>query len=220
MTLTLAIAHTWDGAAIPDSAVVQLSEIPEGLLLRLWSPWRGDPSPPGPPGPTDRLWEHEVVELFLIGPGSTYLEVEIGPLGHHLVLDLVGIRRPRRTHLPLDVAVRRFGADAFTAEALLPAAWLPPKPWRANAYRIHGPPDDRRYLAHAPLPGPAPDFHQPHRFPGVTVGPSASLVDDVRAAVLALRPWPVQVERVGDDWAASLHASLAATDDATRPNVD
>jgi hypothetical protein len=220
MTLTLPIAHTWDGAAIPDRAVVQLAETPEGLLLRSWSPWRGDPAPSGAPGPTDRLWEHEVVELFLIGPGLAYLEVEVGAYGHHLVLDLADVRSPRRTHLPLDLAVRRFGADAFAAEATLPAAWLPAKPWRANAYRIHGPPDGRRYLAHAPLPGPAPDFHQPHRFPTVTVGPSESLADDVRAAVLALRAWPVRVELVDDDWAASVHVSLIATDNATRPNVD
>jgi hypothetical protein len=37
---------------------------------------------------------------------------------------------------------------------------------------------------------------------------------------LALRAWPVRVELVDDDWAASVHVSLIATDNATRPNVD
>ena len=53
----------------------------------------------------------------------------------------------------------------WTADARLPASWLPPRPWRANAYAIHGSGTQRRYLACHPVPGDTPDFHRLHLFP-------------------------------------------------------
>ena len=89
----------------------------------------------------------------------------------------------------------------------------PPSPWRANAYRIHGPPDARAYLAATPLPGPQPDFHQPQRFAPVelpAVGVGSTVRERVVAAVAAT------LGSGGDE-------AAAAVDDAARagtPEVD
>jgi len=162
----LDVTHTWDGHPIArDERVrVDLRRVDGALELRVDAPWHGDPPPASAPGPTPRLWEHEVVELFLAGPADRYLEVELGPHGHHLVLWLDGVRRPTREAIPIDYVVARAG-DRWTGRALLgPQVPLPDTPWRANAYAIHGVGDRRRWLAHAPVQGPQPDFHRLDRF--------------------------------------------------------
>jgi len=162
----LPIAVTWDGRSIEPRERVRVGLAREhgGLHLRVDAPDHGDPRPPGPPGPTERLWDYEVVELLLCGPGERYLEVELGPGGHHLVLLLDGVRRPLQEGLPLEARWTR-GAGRWKVRAHLPDAWLPPPPWRATAYAIHGLGPARRYLAHAPVPGDGPDFHRLHAFP-------------------------------------------------------
>lgn len=64
--------------------------------------------------------------------------------------------------LPLD-----FTSDArgWRARAVLDAALVPPGLCALNAFVIAS----GAHLAYAPLPGPAPDFHQPARFPSVRV---------------------------------------------------
>lgn len=163
---TLTIAHTWDGARLhPDErATVRLCDAGDHVRLSVRAPFEDDPPPPGPPGPTPGLWHHEVVECFLAGADGSYLEVELGPHGHHLVLSLSGVRQVVWQARPLDVRFVK-GCHTWTAEARIPLAWLPPRPWTANAYRIHGVGAARVYHAHAPLPGAAPDFHQPAVFP-------------------------------------------------------
>jgi hypothetical protein len=116
------------------------------------------------------LWNHEVVELFVLGVGepAPYLEVEVGPHGHHIVLELRGARQVARSHLPLDLRVDR-SAGRWTAVARIPRSYLPPGANRANAYAIHGVGAERRYLAWSPVPGPVPDFHRIEHFPEVRV---------------------------------------------------
>lgn len=181
--MKLLIAHTWDGRPLPagEQASVQLAAAPDAGRLRLLveAPFHGDPPPPSPCGPTPRLWEHEVVELFVAGPGADaevpYLEIELSPHGHHLVLRFAGVRRVVESALPLDyrAAVDAGGASPrWRGEATVPRTWLPPPPHRANAYRAHGAGAHRRHLAAAPVPGAAADFHRPSVFPAVTL-PSA-----------------------------------------------
>lgn len=164
--MRLPIASTWDGRPIEpaERAEVVVTRELASLRLAIDAPLHGDPPPAGPPGPTAALWEHEVVELFVAGPDERYLEIEVGPHGHHLVLWLEGVRRPVMERLPLALDVRRAGARwraVATTDARVP---LPEAPWRVNAYAIYGVGDARRWLAHAPVPGERPDFHRLDRF--------------------------------------------------------
>lgn len=158
---TLHIAATWDGAPIPEAerATVTLEWRPDGLHIAIDAPRHDDPLPPMLPGPTPGLWNFEVVEVFVLGPEERYTEIEIGPLGHHLVLRLEGRRRPVAEGLPLAVSVSH-SETRWQAEARLDPGALPPRPWSVNAFAIHGAGADRRYLAAHPAPGPQPDFHR------------------------------------------------------------
>ncbi len=162
-TQRLEINHTWDGAeARPgERTTVTLSAADEDtILVNVDAPFHGDPRPTGPPGPRNELWEHEVVEVFFLGDGARYTEVELGPFGHHLVLRLHGVRNVTEGRLPLKFYAAIDGAR-WRGEAQLPRALLPPgSALTVNAYALHGAGTARRYLAHTPLPGPAPDFHR------------------------------------------------------------
>ena len=166
----IAVASTWDGHRLTAGERVRLRLRLAGDELRIAvsAPFHGDPAPAGPAGPTGRLWEHEVVELFVAGAAEAgavrYTEVELSPWGHHLVLRLRGVRHVVDERLPLTFrACRRDGR--WLGAARLARALLPPPPWRVNACAIHGEGTARRYLCATPLPAPRPDFHQPDRFP-------------------------------------------------------
>jgi len=177
----LAIAQTWDGQPIPSADQVTLDLAaagPERLRITVRAPYYGDPAPAGPPGPTIGLWDHEVVELFVVGAGGPpeapplYTEVELGPHGHQLVLRLRGVRRVAQKLLPLDYdasIVSSGGGDVWLGDALLDRGLLPPPPHRINAYAIHGQGLARRHLALHPVPGDAPDFHRLAYFGEVTL---------------------------------------------------
>ena len=166
--MRLEIASTWDGLpARPDERVhLTLSATPAALRIAVDAPFHGDPPPPGAPGPCWRLWEHEVVELFVVGPDEHYTEVELSPHGHHLLLRLEGTRQVVEKMLPMDFSADIHGAR-WQGVALLPWDCLPPAPRRGNAFAIHGCGTSRRHLAASPLPGPQPDFHQLDRFPAL-----------------------------------------------------
>lgn len=168
--LVLRVDRTWDGhpAAPGEVVTLRLHDDGDALLLAVDAPLHGDPAPPTPPGPTWALWEHEVVELFLLGADDRYLEIELGPHGHHLVLQLHGARRIVQRELPLDLRVTH-APDRWQALARLPHTWLPPGPLAGNAYAIHGRGPDRRYLAWTPVPGPSPDFHRLSLFPAISL---------------------------------------------------
>jgi hypothetical protein len=172
----LIVASTWDGEPIDaDERVrVRLRLTARDLRIAVRAPFHDDPPPPGEPGATDRLWEHEVVEIFIAGAAGEggavpYTEVELSPWGHHWVLQLHGVRRVVTSGLPLAFRTWRHG-DAWLGAARLDRALLPPPPWRANAFAIHGTGDERRYLAATSLPGSHADFHQPERFPALALG--------------------------------------------------
>lgn len=145
----------------------------QALRIEVDGPYHGDPPPPGPPGPTERLWEHEVVELFVVGHAGTdgavpYTEIELSPHGHHLVLRLLGVRQVVARELPLDFEATIEGAR-WRGLARLDRAFLPPGPHRVNAFALHGQGAHRRYLAWTPVGGREPDFHRIERFPSFTL---------------------------------------------------
>jgi len=157
------IESEWNGAAVAGNhwITIHLLDCGEELEVRVSAPHYNDPAPPpGPPGPTDRLWEFEVVELFIYGANQQYTEIELAPSGHHLVLQLDGIRNPKRSLLPIHYTAT-IHSDQWTGTARINKKLLPPSPNRINATAIHGSGKERTYLSWVPLPGNTPDFHQP-----------------------------------------------------------
>jgi len=174
VTARLTVDRTWEGAPTEPHAVVDLDFDLDALTITVEARDLGDPPPPAPPGPTPRLWEHEVVEVFLLGDDDRYLEVELGPHGHHLLLSLHGRREVVGHGHPIDYVATRSGAR-WRGVARVPAALLPPGLDRVNACAIHGQGDARRWLSWLPLPGPRPDFHQLERFAPIPLrSPGAS----------------------------------------------
>jgi hypothetical protein len=175
----LPIERDWQGLLLPeaDRALVMLSLVTDELVLTFDAPYFGDPAPPSAAGSTPRLWEHEVVEVFIADQGEHYLELEFGPHGHYLTLELRGVRKVVREGMRLayDVNIehgsptesRAAGAapiGRYRGTGRVPMSYLPLPPARVNAYLIHGGPDARCYHAHAAVPGARPDFHRLERF--------------------------------------------------------
>jgi hypothetical protein len=163
----LVLDRAWDGEPVDSPVEVEIRPGRAGLELGCAAPLAGAGGPPGPPGPTPRLWEHEVVELFVLGADGHYLEVELGPFGNHLVLQLRARREVAREGLPLrwrsriaaTASGRRWGG-----RATIPWAYLPTAPHRFNLYAIQPWPGGRRFLALFSVPGAEPDFHRLESF--------------------------------------------------------
>lgn len=157
----LEILRDWRGEPIAEAERVRLELLldHDSLVIDVAAPMHDDPAPHGPPGSFDGLWRHEVVELFLLGDDDRYLEVELGPWGHYLVLELAGRRNVVASGRAIDYRVRR-GRTGWTARAVVPATWIPEPVGLGNAYAIHGPAAQRRHRALHPVPGAEPDFHR------------------------------------------------------------
>ena len=155
------IDHLWDAAPAEPHEHVSLSLAldAEQLAITVDAPHHADPPPQAAPGPLWRLWEHEVVEVFILGVDERYTEIEMGPHGHHLVLQLQGRRSVTRHSLPLEYSATIKGGR-WRATAKVLRALLPDGPHRMNAYAIHGVGERRRHLSLYPVPGPQPDFHR------------------------------------------------------------
>ncbi len=201
--LRFTIARTFDAVAAHRHEHVRCelrTRADGGLRWSLDAPCHDDPPPghaagqPLPAGSTPGLWNFEVVELMLLGDDNRYLEVEVGPHGHFLVLQLHGVRRVVETGLPLALQIDRppFNAEEaprWRATVDLPASLLPIGVSRFNAFAIHGEGEARRYLALSPAGGKIADFHVLDTF--LTIPEARAL--SVRALIEDLR------EQLGSD---------------------
>lgn len=172
LPMHLPVARLWDGRpARPDEVVdIRIIGTDDALIVQVSAPFHDDPPPDASPGALWGLWRHEVVEVFIVGVGDPvpYTEIELGPHGHHLVIQLAGVREVVARELPVDFQARIEG-DRWTGEARIPRSLLPAAPVAANAFAIHGTGADRRYLAWHALPGDRPDFHRIDDYPDVSV---------------------------------------------------
>lgn len=159
--MRLTIAQTWDGQPLPERLHTHLDVRFDGdaLVMLVEGPFNGDRPPPGMPGPTPKLWEHEVVELFIVGPAERYLEIELSPFGHHLVLQLEGVRNIVASQLPVAYATA-WADDRWKGEVRVPRSYLPVPALTCNAYRVAGVGPARAWHALAAVPGERPDFHR------------------------------------------------------------
>jgi hypothetical protein len=163
----LPIERLWDGTACPHAHLhgrVELAAQDDGLEIVAGLPHQPTPRIPDAAKGTRvaNLWEYDVVECFLAGAGGRYLEVELGAGGHFLVLSFSAPRVCSDSHEDLRPSLD-FTSDPTGWRARLVLDWaLVPRGLEAlNAFVIAG----GAHLAYAPLPGSAPDFHQPARFP-------------------------------------------------------
>jgi hypothetical protein len=165
--LRLAIEREWDGAVCADPrrrGEVCLAQVEGALEIAAgFADVRPRRVPAAPPGTrVADLYEYDVVECFLVGAGGRYLEVELGAGGHFLVLAFAAPRRLEDAHAALAPALCfRRETERWHASLRLPLALVPQGLCAVNAFAISG----GRFLAHARVPGAAPDFHQPHAFP-------------------------------------------------------
>jgi len=124
------------------------------IAVNVRAPLTDAPAPPGAPGRFPHLWRHDVVELFLLGPGERYLELEFGPFCHYWFLQLSGCRQIAGEIEPFAYECRR--TKSWETTARLPS---PDFEVRAcNIACILG--TQRAHGSLAKLPGEVPDFHQ------------------------------------------------------------
>ena len=132
------------------------------------APFYGDPPPGAPVGALFRLWDYEVVEVFILGDDDRYLEIEVGPHGHHLVLLLDGFRNIK-VH-SLDLKYEWTVKDGrWTGKALIPRSYFPKGASKLNCYAIHGQGEGRVYSSLFPTETnkfEEPEFHRLEYFQG------------------------------------------------------
>ncbi len=189
------VAASWDGRPAPrhEHVRVRVGWSEAGARVEIDAPYHGDPAPlaSADAGPTWGLWDHEVAEVFLLGPDQRYTEIELGPHGHWLVLELAGVRQvtQRVSGLAAQCAIH---GDRWTGLLEVPWHHLPTRLERWNAYAIHGVGSARRYLALSPVPGEAPDFHRLECFAPVGPSPGAEAPKDLTPGTLGPTPTPAQ----------------------------
>lgn len=173
--LRLPIERLWNGAAcdVPLHAALELQLVGAELEVRMELRQPGPPRvPDAPPGTrVAGLWEYDVVECFLGGAGGRYLEIELGAGGHFLVLSFRARRILSDAHERLAPRVRHGAGSGGARWAVLrlPRTLLPEGLRAGNAFAIAG----GRFLAWHPVPGAAPDFHQPSRWPALRLAASS-----------------------------------------------
>ena len=164
--MKIILQKTWDGLAISPSEFVSVhfyyGDTHSNIEIK--SPYYNNEAPPEPMQSLWRLWEFEVVEIFFVGDNQLYTELEFGPHGHYLGLQLDGPRNIIKKHIPVEYKAE-IDNDFWTGLATVENAYLPEEIKRINCFAIHNCENSRRYLSYTRLPGEKPDFHQPDLFP-------------------------------------------------------
>jgi hypothetical protein len=171
-TLSFRVDRLWDGNPCPDDrlwAELQLSKGKDGIKVSVQAPRLHEQSVPDVPmgSRVDKLWEHDVVELFLVGPGHEYVELELGAGGHFLVLGFSSIRKRVNDFTDFKPIVRfeHTSEKIWASNIVLPWKMIPENLRAINVFAIMA----GQFMAYAPVPGIEPDFHQPDYYPVVSL---------------------------------------------------
>lgn len=119
---------------------------------------------------TPELWKWDVAELFILGVGGRYVEINLAPSGAWWA---EGFSSARVREASFNYERYGFSVDesgevlSVSIDAL--EEFLGPLPeWKGNVTGILGTPD-YVFLSKALLPGEEADFHQPKAFPPLGV---------------------------------------------------
>lgn len=172
-SMNYVINKLWDNRSIAENDNVNLNftfvdnieTVNKDLHIKVLAPFYDDPhiNDTVPAGSMDKLWEYEVVEVFLLGSDDQYLEIEFAPKGQYLLLQLHGYRNVVKTPLFLDSYSAKIDDKIWSGNYIIPSKYMPPNLSKFNAYAIHGTDPVRQYLALFPTPlgkYENPDFHR------------------------------------------------------------
>lgn len=169
--LHVAINTFWDGSICDDHVLhsqVEIRQSSSGIKLTARGNILKNPRIPDALKKTrvDGLWEYDVVEVFFAGKNG-YLEIELGAGGHWLVLGFSGVRAQSKAYMDFDppFSYALLQNSMWESSITIPWHMIPQPLTRMNAFAIL----DGNFLARSPLPGDTPDFHQPSRYPLVTL---------------------------------------------------
>ena len=174
------LTQLWNGDPAPKGHGGRAAlTLDTGLLALSWdvSLPPGEPRlPPEPAGFVERLWEQDVIELFLGSRANpeSYLELEFGPGGHWLGLSFSGPREREATLENLDPELRNeLRPGRWRGRAALPIPLVEkhagPAPWKGLVALVTG--EQRVHACWPSLPGSSPDFHQPEAWAPVLPSP-------------------------------------------------
>lgn len=167
-TYSTRIKTTWNNESIAAEQFISISMHYSGedLIILVHAPFYNDPVLPDwskKPGTFDKLYEYEVVELFLLNSQNEhYLEIELAPRGQYLLLELNGYRNVTRTPISLksyDVKIQH--DKHWSGRAIVSHDDLPYGIDKFNAYAIHGSGSNRTYLSLFPAPHNNPNYSEP-----------------------------------------------------------
>ena len=175
-----ALAHLWSGELAPAglATTARLIWTPSHLWVGFECGYVELDIDDAPDTSVERgaLWERDVCEAFIAGPGEpgpeSYKEFEVAPTGQWCDL---AIRRPRvdvdwtwhggmETAAAIDDRIRTWRAVMRVPFAAFGATPVPGDAWRVNLFRISRAGGRRQYLAYAPTGTRTPDFHVPACF--------------------------------------------------------
>ena len=156
--MEIVIEHTWDGqtvAARHRTTVAFHQATPRLIEISIDAPFFDDLKPEQAIGRCPRLWDYEVVELFLVDQHGTYVELEFGPHGHYLVLLLSGPRVVVDDTLVIDYSAKINGAHwQGCATLVLPTSLENPSPSTHSRSLVWAPNVDFSLITHYLAPNP------------------------------------------------------------------
>lgn len=125
-------------------------------------------------GRADGLWQTTCFELFLQGNAPGYTEINLSPSERWNVYDFTGRREGMAERaMPREPdCTMRLGTDMAIFDAAIPAAGLPPAPWRAGFTAVIEETGGHKSYWSLVHPSGEPDFHDPACFTAELAAPT------------------------------------------------